>query len=79
MDALEHIHRVVVVGNGDVEHVNVVHEVVHDAVATLDIDDDLAAGRRQGIVANGLRGIGVVGRGVLNGGEGAARLTKGSE
>ena len=79
VDALEHVHGVVVVGDGDAEDVDAVHEAVHDAVAALDADDDLAAGRSEGVVADGFRGVGVVRGRVLVGGEGAARVAEGGE
>lgn len=79
VDALEDVDGVVVVGDGDAEDIDAVHEAVHDAVAALDADDDLAARGGEGVVADGLGGVGVVGGGVLVGGEGAARLAEGGE
>lgn len=76
VDALEHVHGVVVVGHGDAEDVDAVHQAVHHAVAALHADDDLAARGRQGVVANGLRCVGVVRDGVLVGGEGTAGLAE---
>lgn len=79
VDALEDVDGVVVVGDGDAEDIDAVHEAVDDAVAALDADDDLAAGSGEGIIADGLGGVGVVRGGVLVGGEGAARLAEGGE
>lgn len=52
VDALEHVDGVVMVRDGYAEHVDAVHEAVHHAVAALHPDDDLAARRREGIVAD---------------------------
>ena len=67
------------VDDGDAEHVNVIHETIHDAITTLDTDDDLAARHRQGIVADGLHGVGIVKCRVLVGGEGVTHLAEGGE
>lgn len=85
MDALEDVDRVVVIGGGDSEDVDGVHEAVDDSVPALNADDDLAAGGGQGIVADGIDGrIGVgvlvvMGLVVFGGGEGEAGLAKGRE
>lgn len=85
VDALEDVDRVVVIGGGDSEDVDGVHEAVDDSVPALDADDDLAAGGGQGIVADGIDGgIGVgvlvvVGLVVFSGGEGEAGLAEGGE
>lgn len=79
VDALEDIDGVVVVGDGDAEDVDAVHEAVYDAVAALNADDDLATGGGEGVVADGLGGVGVVRGRVLVGGESAAGLAKRGE
>ena len=52
VDALEDVDGVVVVGDGDAEDVDAVDEAIHDAVAALDADDDLAAGGSEGVIAD---------------------------
>lgn len=57
MDALEDVDGVVVVGGGDAEDVDRVHEAVDDAVAALDADDELAGGGGEGVVPEGGDGV----------------------
>ena len=62
VDALEHVDGgliVVLIGGGNSEHVDRVHETVHNAVPAFHSDDELAARGGERIVAEGGDGVGV--------------------
>ena len=62
VDALEHVDGgliVVLIGGGNSEHVDRVHETVHNAVPAFHSDDELAARGGERIVAERGDGVGV--------------------
>lgn len=74
------------IGGGDSENVDRVHEAINDPIPAFDADDYLAARGRQGIVADGIDGgIGIGGVvvavvvAVFGGSEGVASLAEGGE
>lgn len=84
VDAFEDVDHGGVLGGGDAQDVDRVHQAVHHAVAALHADDDLATRDREGVVADGRRegvcvGVGGVVAVVFEGGEGVAGMAEARE